>query len=505
MDENVFLLVLKSALAVINRRYPIAALALVLGLLILSFTIFALSTWLLRTNSMCISPFGSDAIRKSQLSLVTLGSVTKFSLPLPKRYPNGIIVSEDGSVWFGEEGVPATAHLYQNGTLIEYRWPGSYPLQSDSVHNCYFRTEIWSLAIWNGLVWATDEAGSQLIGLNPITGKFAKIPLEPNSFPFFLSVAPNGSLWLTELYTSKIVRINQNYRVEEYSLPTSFRGTPTSITFVNDTLAYYSDAGEAGLANGGIFSFNPSSPSGFTLIGSTNLSGVTSVVYADGSIWVSEHGPSNVMSYNAKRGWEIYPTSAVHYSQTTLPYFLASDGRSIWFNEHYANRIAHLDPVNMTLFEYSLSNNLFSNLSGIDNALTIAIGLGKIWFTALTSNYVGYVDGSKVPGFSIDTDVRGTLISKPGDSIKLTFNIRNECACTLNFSFFDSETPTSRPQNISARMPSIINSGYMQTVDIELLINDKIKPGNYMLLFTLSDGLTYISRYVELEIQQTEP
>src|SRR5438876_9419388 len=80
-----------------------------------------------QSNSACPSSSSTgNHIIKSQLQTATFGAVTKFQLSSPGRAPNAITVAPDGSVWFGEQGIPGVGHLYPNGTLVEYRWPGNY-------------------------------------------------------------------------------------------------------------------------------------------------------------------------------------------------------------------------------------------------------------------------------------------------------------------------------------------------------------------------------------------
>jgi len=79
---------------------------------------------------------------------VQFGAVTKYLLP-QNRSPNAITVAPDGSVWFAELGVPGVAHLYQNGTLVEYRWPYTYPASSSSSNGtiCSDWTNTWGIAV----------------------------------------------------------------------------------------------------------------------------------------------------------------------------------------------------------------------------------------------------------------------------------------------------------------------------------------------------------------------
>ena len=62
-------------------------------------------------------------VKDQQLTGTTFDAVTEFTLPSPARGPNAVAVAPDGSVWFGENGLPGIGHLYPNGTLTEYALP----------------------------------------------------------------------------------------------------------------------------------------------------------------------------------------------------------------------------------------------------------------------------------------------------------------------------------------------------------------------------------------------
>jgi len=83
-----------------------------------------------------------------------------------------------------------------------------------------------------------------------------------------------------------------------------------------------------------------------------------------------------VSIYNLTDGdYTLYPTSTIAYTNTVLPYFIrANDTSYVWFNEHYGNKIAVIDPARGTLTEYSESDPPVDNASKIGNSLTFALG-----------------------------------------------------------------------------------------------------------------------------------
>ncbi len=462
----------------------------------------------LQQGPSCSDPLGGRKVLKSQLSSVSFGAVTKFKLPSPDRNPNGVIVAPDGSVWFGEQTLPGVGHILANdngtATLVEYAWPFSYPRQSGSGQGCVPKTEIWGITLWNGDVWAADPVGNQLVGLTPSSDSFHAIKLpRNNSFPYSLTVGPENSLWFTELFTSTIGRVSQNGTLHEYLLPGGNQSVPSEIVFVNRTLGYYSDAGQAGAVNGGVYSFNPDHFSPDQVTGGRKLNLPTSLALSHGGVWLALHGSSEITYYNlTNREWKNYPTSTATYVDGTiasLPYFVKSNGSTTWFNEHYGNRMAIVNPQENQLTEYSLSNPPATKGSDIDNALTFALGRGKAWFTEWTANYVGVVDMGYRPSFRVSTDESKVSIG-PGGSKDVTVTLSGQTAHPLTLKFSDSETPTGTPKNlkISADQASIPSLNGEERFTVHIQAGTKLTAGTYAIAITGSDGLVSRSTYVEL-------
>jgi streptogramin lyase len=459
----------------------------------------------------CVSVASHPVIFRSKLTSITFGSVTKFSLPSPLRAPNAVTVASDGSVWFGEQGLPGVGHLFQNGTLVEYQWPFNYLVSGG---DCSTRTSIWGIALWGGRVWATDTTGNQLVGLNPANDTITTVKLSSNSsFPYAITIGPgNDHLWFTELYSSKLGRLSPNGSLTEYPIMNG-SGTPTQIAFVNSSLGYLvMTGGVPGRAPAGVFSFDPqrlsSSPPPQQVGGNMTLYSPDSVSLGDGGIWLAQHGGSSVTFYDlSSHSWTIYPTSTVSYIDTTLPYFVSANGSQLWFNEHYANRMADLDYSNATLTEYSLADPPIINGTQIQNALTFAVGNdGRVWFTEWTANYVGFVDTSVRPQFSL-----GLLNSAPYPTIRLlpggtaTVMLRATGRSSnqpMSMQFSDSEAFTSIPQNItfSSNASTISSFSGSSNILVTLKASSGLRSGNYTAALTLNGGLVSVSVYVRVEV-----
>jgi streptogramin lyase len=422
------------------------------------------------------------------------GGVTKFRLRGDK-FPNGITTLSDGSVWFGEQNVPGLAHLYSNGTMLEYAWPFTYSPST---------TSIWGVVQWNGRIWASDALGGQIVSLDPSNAALYVLKLsEAAAFPYTITVGPDGALWFTELFVSKIGRIDAQCKLEEFALPQNFGGTPTQIEFENDTLGYYLDGGNVSTGMGTLLSFNPKQFSPQPVDGAFNLRAPSSLKLGSNGIWVAQHTSSAVAFYSFREdSWVFYPTSPVSYEDTTLPYFVATNGSQVWFNEHYANRMAMIDTQQSLLTEYSLSNPPASRIIGIDNALTFSLGEGKNWFTELTANYVGYVDASYMPTYKISRVSSSNIELKPGASANLTFTVIGESNSPIAIQFADTENVTGRPQRIlmTSNLTVIESLNGRQTVLVKVTADRSLKIGNYMLLVTFTDGLINQGAYLRLNV-----
>lgn len=502
----------------ISHKYIIAL--VILGVILVSPVVYlidqdlsppSLSNSTSKSTQTACTPFlGTPKTLKSNLRAESFGAITKFQLPSPGRAPNAITVSSsDGSVWFGEQAIPGVGHLYPNGTLIEYSWPSDYSSSSTSsngLYSCSYRTDVWGIALWNGKVWASDTSGNRLVSLDPITGSATslKLPLN-NSFPYTMTVGPDNSLWFTELTSSRIGRVFSNGTLIEYPLQQGgMNEAPAEISFVNSTLGYYvTISGVAGNAKSAVYAFNPQQFSPRIVGQDLTLYSPSSVAASDNGLWIIQHGPSIIAFYDVRTDQLIpYPTSTINYTNTVLPYFVKLNGSHVWFNEHYGNRIAKLDFEKGTLTEYSESNPPATNSSQIDNALTFALGTDRVWFTGWTANYVGFVNASYRPNFSVHIADNSTFELRAGGTANLKMVVEGKSSRPLSVLFSDSESFGAVPRNITAvaNVTDVRALNGIANIAVTITAKPTLQPGSYTLLLTISDGLILQSAYVRLYV-----
>jgi streptogramin lyase len=340
------------------------------------------------------------------------------------------------------------------------------------------------------------------VAVDPSSGSVRTVKLAAESFPYTLTIGPsNDSLWFTEVFASKIGRIDDQFNLHEYSLPLA--GTPSQIIFANDTLAYYVDTGNVGIVRPGAFSFNPDSFSPIQVGPEVNLTAPTSLALASNCLFVAQHATSIVAAYSFKaHDWMFYPTSPVSYEETTLPYFVATNGSQVWFNEHYANRMAMLDLEHLMLTEYSISNPPPTKRNGIDNVLTFALGDRKVWFTALTGNFVGYIDATHKPSFTISQPAGLSIKLKPGGNTTLAFAVSSVSPAQLTVQFADSESYTGQPKKIlmTTNATEIQSSTGQSEIVVNVKTDRTLAAGKYVLLVSVTDGLISQGAYVTLQV-----
>ena len=451
----------------------------------------------------------------SRLSKVTFGGVTEYELPSQGRAPNAVTTAPDGSVWFAEQEVPGVAHFYpSNGTLVEYAWSG-YP--TPKAPDCLASANVFGIAIWGGDVWAADQYGNAILGVNPSGGATVRVNASSRAqYPYWLAVGPDGDLWYTSdntLAPPALGRILPNLTVSVIELKGMGTDQPLQLTFVNSSLAFVAAYNEGVnkttqtcICTGHIYSFDPSDASSAltprVVGGNYTIQLPTSVSYSDGKVWVAQHGPSSVVSYDFATGaWTEYPTSTVPWS-TTLPLAIVAGGGRVWFNEHYANKMAVLDSDSGTLTEISESDPPAASAAGIQNDESFALGGGGVWFTSWSGNYIGYIGGSYAPAFQLSAAGSDSVTLSPGQSVSVQFRVTGSWTSALRVNESDSETYGSIPKLIQI-VPSVgeIPPGSAPvSLTVDITPAQSILPGRYVVAVTLTEAGVQESAYLFLTV-----
>lgn len=451
------------------------------------------------TSSSCA---GTAPVTGEKLSPTTFGAVTEYQLG-PNRTPGGFAVAPDGSVWFGEWGLPGVAHLYQNGTLTEYKWPYA----NSNVAICGQQTNIWGVALWNGSVWGADQWNHRLVAVNPSTGKTEVINLTKDVTPYTLSVG-DGDLWFTVNAAPGVVgRVSPNSAAVQYlDLPNNTQTESIYTLFKNSTLGYVLTI-DLTTFSPKLYSFNPSeaNPTFTPAGGNQTLYEPSSLALGEGGIWATEHDASAMAFLNATTNqWTIYPTSTVPYVPVVLTYFDGSNGTAVWFNEHYSNRMGVITGDGRYLTEYSITNPPIFNITTIlenYNMVTMGLATDGAWFAAATAGIVGFVNGSYHPPFSISTNSTSVQLAPGGSTTVGVQYTGNVPGSNLSLQFEDNENQTGTPSQISFT-PGTVSTSQSGTSSFVLTLSatNTLQPGTYIGGITVTNGSIYRTVYVTIDV-----
>ena len=457
--------------------------------------------YFMRGQSQCVSVQPGKPVT-THLGSRTFGPVTEYPLPGNDTWPSAITAAPDGSVWFAQEAVPGVAHFYpSNDTLVEYGWPGYKP---PTLANCFPSkgTVSAGMALWNGRVWSVDEFANMIFGVNPGDGSVVSINSTGKAnYPYWLAVGPHGDLWVTFDDTpARLARVFPNLTMSVTDLAGTGKDSPLQLDFVNSSLALLATINlsqntttKGCVCDGHIYSFDPSKV-GATVApsvvgGSYKLIEPTSVSFSEGRVWVAQHYASSVVSYDfATRAWTEYPTSLVPWTNTTLPLLIAANGSSVWLNEHYANKIALVEPTAGTMTEISESSPPTSSSSGIQNDEYIAISGSRVWFTSMTGNYIGYVDGSYEPAFGIGPAGTNAATIPRGGNASVGLEVTGAWSGPLKVNVSDSEGYSSIPTAIRVTPSStMVPPGTRYLFSVEVTASQTAPRGEYTVAVTVTD------------------
>ena len=182
---------------------------------------------------------------------------------------------------------------------------------------------------------------------------------------------------------------------------------------------------------------------------------------------------------------------------------MQATGGIVWFNEHYANKIALLNPGLGTLTEYSETNPPITTFDGVQNDVSIAPGANNsLWFTSMSGDYVGVLNGNYDPGLSVQSVGSNTRTIRQGGNASFTLTVTAPCACSLRVNVSDSENPESIPKAIQI-VPgtNLIQAGVSPfSLGVSVVVGQGVKQGNYTLAVTVTDGDVQQTAYLFLVV-----
>lgn len=138
--------------------------------------------------------------------VTTSGTITEFTLSTEKSSPGGITTGPDGALWFTESVGGKIVRMTTDGKTTEFALPNP-------------NAQPWGITTGpDGALWFTEAScvrgsGSRCIAGNKIgritiTGMVTEFPIPSDGGgPHGITTGPDGALWFTEYYGSRIGRL----------------------------------------------------------------------------------------------------------------------------------------------------------------------------------------------------------------------------------------------------------------------------------------------------------
>lgn len=349
---------------------------------------------------------------------------------------------EPGPDLHGEGGQRATEVLYNSSTsgvtINEYKGP----LPLSGVCEVEFDN--------NGILWIEEFIQSKLGRLDPATGAYREILLEPGAIPGGMETGPDGGIWFPELLGNQIVRLEpSDGSMQFYPLPwANALQIPVGTQGINYGASLSNDMTKG--ADGAMwFTLGGLNSIGRIDVQTKEMSKYTiptlgALYQAGAALNIIKQGPGNLVVFieplaNKIGAIDVFTKEIKEYNIPT-PLSLPSgvnrgpDG-AIWFTEAVAQKIGRIDPATGRIKEFSLLSlsgvlgNVFGG--GVGNPLPIP---GPI---------VAGSDGNLYFAENPGATQGGNKIGR--------FNPRNE-----RFDQFPTPTPASSPCDLNNQRPGEI-------------------------------------------------
>jgi virginiamycin B lyase len=228
------------------------------------------------------------------------GTFKEYDIPSPHSEPHEIVEGPDGSIWFLEFQTNKVGHLDpKTGKITEF------PIGPGNPHALVLvGDKIWYTQ--GGMFWV-NTFFNKLGSLDPLTGKVEEIKIPPEkSVPHGIAVSQNGTIWLTEMFASKLAKLDLNrkkLKIVEYSL--GKRRSPHAL-YVDEKRKYvwFTASGPDAIGRLDLSKAKPGTRKGVKYYPLPNPdSHPTQIVLdKDGNIWFTEMGKYFKGKYNNKIG-----------------------------------------------------------------------------------------------------------------------------------------------------------------------------------------------------------
>lgn len=315
-------------------------------------------------------------------------AIEEIDLPPGATMPLAIRIDEVGRVWFTLDGTWGVGRYdpKTNETVVVNL---SSPKAADSDSLFALRTGP------DGSLWTGSMRNLHRIDTDDLSATSFPVP-EETVLGGDVYITGDGIVWYAAVTLDKLFRLDiATGSVMEYPLDPKPFGP---LVFDPGPMGVYLTATYAG-------TYAKLDPvSGKVQVGRTGiLRAPVGLAHDDSFLWAAEMGFSSVSRIDPKTGQtERFPTSRSPYYPVSGPsgILVGRDG-SIWFVEHFADKIARLDPVRRTLHEFEVPSAPGTNVQFLAEAPD-----GRIWFAEWSTDRIGVLDFTpEEPGFEVPEKV----------------------------------------------------------------------------------------------------
>ncbi|HJT10137.1 MAG TPA: hypothetical protein VJ771_05075 [Candidatus Nitrosotalea sp.] len=483
----------------VSKKLGIVAGVILVGI-VLSWTVFQRPT-----AGPTISILGHEPSQNPYLQ--------EYSLP-DNTAPNGLIVDKNGTVWITSSKSNLLYSLDKKSELKNYEIKDNSVQFANHGQNT---TMVWTVVQdKNGVIWFSPLGTKSIWRFDPVNDAFHVIPSMPGSAFQMKADAENGDIWFTTLSGDALCVIEKNSAAPEGYKISSFdlgNGTVPAGLFLQNGSIWVTEITSQKIVEFKIDREN-GSVTGITKIkeipadNQTQLSSPTDLFVDNNTIWLTEHGTSFLTKYDLANNEIVrYPTSQNEYHATTLPFWIRAinDGKDLWFNEHEGNKLALFDTVNHTMTEYDIPSR------PKDGYLTYPLNIATdptdnmiLWFAEWNTDKLGRIDGNVQVPFSISADSDHVTLS-PDASKAVAVNLKIDGTSTYNanrviLNASSSMVPSAGFGNMDVSItPDTLDLSSNHQAQL-LLRNYSAPPGNYTLGVSASDGIVTKTIFLDLTI-----
>lgn len=251
--------------------------------------------------------------------------------------PHGIEFDSQGRLWITRQGADTITQMDLNGNIVANHL---IPSPGASPHGLTIARD--------GKVWFTGREGNLVGYYDPATDGFKLYDLpdrnqnpppdQSGNFPIYIDEAPDGSMYFTDLLTSRVGRITPDGTLTEYLLPSQFgpagNARPIAVYVRPDGVAVVSE--EAGhayayvLASGTVEEL-PLNP--------TNAQAAALTYDRLGTLWVQYNTPDQIGRVESDGSLTPFPIPTAGAVQHRI--IIGPDGE-LWFTELGKDKIGRM-------------------------------------------------------------------------------------------------------------------------------------------------------------------